>query len=135
MMRLAVLATALALPLAAPAEERLNALEFEQLSAGRTLFFAQNGKPFGAEEYRRNRTVVWSFLGGQCQHGSWREGPDDSICFRYEGDTRETPICWEFFRDGTEIVAREIGADPVDDLTVIGESRAPLPCAGPDVGA
>jgi len=114
-------------------EDRLTESEFAALVGGKTLFFSQRGQPYGAEEYRRDRSVIWSFQQGQCLRGVWKPGPDDSICFIYQ-DRPDAPICWSFFRDGEDISARVLGADPADDLTVMGETTAPLDCPGPDVG-
>ena len=123
-----------ALPVAAETD-RLTESEFEQLFHGRTVFFSQRGRGFGSEEYRRDRTVIWQFLEGNqtCQRGVWTPGPDQSICFLYE-ERPDDPICWHFFRQEGDILARVIGADPADDLKVEGETRAPLNCPGPDVG-
>lgn len=122
--------------LSAPAlaAERLTVDAFEAMVTGKTIFYSQSGQPYGAEEYRRDRSVVWSFLGGECQRGTWSPGPDDAICFTYEGQEDSGPICWEFLDDGGKIRARVLGADPADDLTMVGHNRTPLTCTGPDVG-
>ncbi|MBO6790246.1 MAG: hypothetical protein JJ894_06880 [Dinoroseobacter sp.] len=114
-------------------EDVLSAEEFDALATGKTLFFSRHGNPYGAEEYRRDRSVIWSFLNGECQYGRWMPGPDQSICFVYEFRPNE-PICWSFFRENGDIQARVLGAAPEDDLTLMGESRGPLECQGPDVG-
>lgn len=114
-------------------EDRLTEDEFAALVDGKTLFFSQRGQPYGAEEYRRDRTVIWSFQQGQCLRGVWDPGPDNSICFTYF-DRPDAPICWAFFREDGDILARVLGADPEDDLKVMGETTAPLDCPGPDVG-
>lgn len=114
-------------------EDRLTEGEFAALVDGKTLFFSQRGQDYGAEEYRRDRSVIWSFQQGQCLRGVWEPGPDNSICFIYQ-DRPDAPICWAFFRDGEDISARVLDADPANDLTVTGESTAPLICPGPDVG-
>lgn len=114
-------------------DDVLSTEEFDALVAGKTLFFSRHGNPYGAEEYRRDRSVVWSFLDGECQHGRWMPGPDQSICFVYEFRPN-APICWTFFRKDGGIRARVLGAEPEDDLTLMGERRGPLECRGPDVG-
>ncbi len=127
---------ALALVCASPAlaqEDRLSVSEFTALVDGKTLFFSRQGQPFGAEEYRRDRSVIWTFLDGNCLFGRWFPIEDDAICFVYE-DRPTDPICWAFFRQDGDIRARVLGADPANDLTVTGMQRDPLQCRGPDVG-
>jgi len=133
-MRVLLAFVLLFLPSLSFAETRLTAGEFEALTTGRTLFFNQNGTAYGAEQYRKDRSVIWSFLDGQCQRGAWVPGADDTICFTY--DSQEgPPICWAFFRDAGRIRARVVGDDPANDLTVAGSGMKPLICKGPDVGA
>ena len=133
MLRTFVCALALLGSPATAQEERLSGDEFSALVTGRTLSFSQQGQPYGAEEYRRDRSVLWSFANGECQHGFWSEGPDETICFVYE-DRPDRPICWEFFRDGKDFKTRVLGADPERDLTVTNISKERLQCQGPDVG-
>jgi hypothetical protein len=125
-MRTAILLLA-ALP--AAAETPLSGPAFDELTRGRTYYYAEDGIPYGAEEYRPGREVLWSFLDGRCLRGSWYQS-GESICFVYEN--REGPQCWEFFHDDG-LRARFL--DGGTDLYELGQSADPLYCMGPDVGA
>ncbi|KZY50973.1 hypothetical protein HKX23_06540 [Sulfitobacter sp. KE29] len=117
------------LPLPALAE--MSAAEFEAYTEGKTLYFGQSGAPYGAEIYRENRRVQWSFLDGHCKEGRWYEA-DGLICFVYEDDP--APQCWSFSENPTGLVAR-FENDPTE--TALYEAREmtePLLCLGPEVG-
>ncbi|WP_139229839.1 hypothetical protein [Litoreibacter janthinus] len=119
----------LALP--AQAETKMTATQFGAFSEGYTVFFNRHGAPYGAEQYLKNKQVIWSFLDGTCQRGIWF-GERDEICFLY--DDQPDALCWYFFDDGQRKSARIVGDDPADDLVVSGQSKSPLSCPGPDVG-
>ena len=125
-MRTALVLTLAALP--AAAETPLSAEAFDDLTRGRTYYYAEDGIPYGAEEYRDNREVVWSFLDGECMRGRWYEA-GEAICFVYEG--LDTPQCWRFFQDGG---LRALFLDGGSDLKEMGRTGEPLRCLGPDVG-
>ncbi|PKQ03801.1 MAG: hypothetical protein CVT71_02870, partial [Alphaproteobacteria bacterium HGW-Alphaproteobacteria-10] len=59
---------------------------------GWTLYFEENGAPFGAESYFADDSVLWQPEGGDCAHGYWTETPR-GICFIY-GDGL---ACWRMF--------------------------------------
>lgn len=107
--------------------------EFAARMTGKTMFFTQRGLPYGVEQYLPGRRVIWSFLGGECQMGTWYEDTaQDRICFVYENISG--PQCWDFFdRDG-QISARIAGAPPEDDLMVVEESDEPIQCQLPGLG-
>lgn len=115
----------------AVAETKLTPSAFEAFVANKTLFFEQRGMPYGAEQYLDNRTVIWTFLNGECQRGVWFDR-DEDICFWYEGQPE--PSCWSFFSDDGTYRARVLGDDPINDLVVTGETTQPLQCPGPSVG-
>jgi hypothetical protein len=125
-MRWALLLAALAVP--AAAETPLSGAAFDALTRGQTFTYAEDGVPYGAEEYRDDREVVWSFLDGECLHGRWYEA-GDAICFVYED--LEGPRCWEFFDEG-RLRARFLGGGA--DLIELDRSEEPLECLGPNVG-
>jgi hypothetical protein len=123
-------AAALLLMVAVPAaaEAPLSAEAFDELTRGRTYYYAEDGVPYGAEEYRDDREVVWSFLDGNCLRGTWYEA-GDAICFVYED--LDSPQCWHFFREGG-LRAQFLGGS--SDLKELGQTAEPLDCLGPDVG-
>lgn len=118
---------------AAPAARAapISAAEFEALVTGRTLQFELFGRPFGAEQYKPGRRVVWAPEGGACVEGGWYESAGN-ICFEYDGDPN--PICWAFSRQDGQMSAT-VTDDPDFTLTVSGDSDRPPVCPGPDVGA
>jgi hypothetical protein len=80
-MRLLPLLMLFAAPVAA--ETPLTAEEFEAYVTGRTLTYSAGGIPFGIEEYRKGRRVLWSYLDGQCEEGKWYAA-GEMICFVYD---------------------------------------------------
>lgn len=112
----------------------MDATAFEALTAGRTLHFSRDGRPFGAEQFLPGRRTIWRFEGDLCQYGRWwPEGA--AICFAYEADP--SPICWDFRNQGGGPVAEmlEEGAPSGFRLTLDRVETAPLPCLGPEVGS
>lgn len=130
MLRLAVFLSVATWP--AFANERLlSPSEFEDLVTGHTYSYSSSAEPFGIEEYSDNRRVRWSFLDGACVYGRWYEA-DEQICFVYEGI--ETPQCWTFFLDDTQLLAR-FENDPVDRQVYEAKRlRSGLQCM-PEAGA
>ena len=112
----------------AVAQTPLGAEAFERHVAGRTLTWSAEGLPYGIEEYRPDRTVVWSFLDGICREGAWYPA-DERICFVYETD--DAPQCWSFFLDKGALVAR---IEPGPELRESGEVEGPPVCLGPVPG-
>lgn len=112
-------------------ENIMSASTFEDFVSGTTLYFNRGGQPYGAEQYFTDRRVIWTFLDGRCERGAWySEG--DQICFAYE--TQNAAQCWHFLEAGSDKRARVIGADPQDDLYVVGQNKEALDCPGPGVG-
>lgn len=105
--------------------------EFEAYVSGKTLFFLENGQPYGAEIYLPGRRVRWSFLDGQCTEGTWFE-QDGLICFDYED--RSDLQCWSFRQTDAGLAATFAGGT---DATVLYEAQdlgRDLLCPGPRVG-
>ena len=125
-MRTALLLLAFTLP--ASAEAPLSAEAFDRLTRGKTFYYAEEGVPYGAEEYREGREVIWSFLDGECLRGRWYQA-GEAICFVYEN--LDTPQCWLFYDDGR---LRAQFLDGGSDLTELGQTSEPLECRGPDIG-
>ncbi|WP_146174160.1 hypothetical protein [Litoreibacter ponti] len=130
-MKYLALAAALALPAPALAERIMTAKEFSDFVTGTTVYFERRGQPYGAEQYRSTREVIWTFLDGQCQRGTWFAERDE-ICFLYDG--LPDAQCWHFIEDGDTRRARLVGDPPEDDLVVVGQDNQLLDCPGPDVG-
>ena len=126
--------TAIALALLAfPAssETLLTEQQFDAFTSGTTVYFNRHNQPYGAEQYLKDRKVIWTFLNGDCERGAWF-AHEDQICFAYE--TQDEPQCWHFLEVGGEKRGRVVGADPANDLTVVGQDTRDLVCRGPGVG-
>lgn len=121
------------LTMAAPAlsDTAMSGAEFDAYSTGKTLYFATQGKPYGAEEYLDGRRVRWSFLDGKCTEGHWYESGSD-ICFVYENDP--DPQCWQFFSSADGLIARFDNQPAQTELYGVKQSDKPMLCFGPDVG-
>ncbi|UWQ38435.1 hypothetical protein K3552_05330 [Leisingera aquaemixtae] len=120
-----------ALPAPLAAGEPLGAAEFDRYTQGRTLFYGFGGSLYGVERYLPGRRVVWSFLDGKCQDGSWYEEAGQ-ICFIY--DNRDDPQCWTFELTPGGLTARfedDPAATELYEAEDIGEDML---CYGPDVG-
>ncbi|MDW4499857.1 hypothetical protein R5H30_17825 [Sulfitobacter sp. D35] len=119
--------------LAAPAtaEPSMSAEDFDAYTRGKTLFFSQNGAPYGAEVYLENRRVRWSFLDGECKDGHWYEEAG-MICFVYE-DTPE-PQCWNFREGAAGLVARFEDDPAQQELYEAQDLDEEMLCLGPKVG-
>ncbi|MES2914752.1 MAG: hypothetical protein V4753_06500 [Pseudomonadota bacterium] len=128
-MRYALVLVLAAVP--ALAEPPLTAEDFDALTLGRTMTWAENGTVYGVEQYLPGRRVRWSGVGEGCTLGHWyADGP--AICFKYENDLE--PDCWIMTRSDTGLDAsyapNPSGADPV----VVEETAGPPACLGPEVG-
>ncbi|KCV83261.1 hypothetical protein ATO10_00830 [Actibacterium atlanticum] len=121
--------------LASPAlaQTPMTGAEFESYTAGKTLYFGQSGAPYGAEQYLPNRRVIWTFLDGRCEYGTWHS-QGTQICFDYENRPGQTQ-CWTFFSDGDSLSARFENDPALQPLIEVEKTQAPLYCPGPDVGA
>ncbi|WP_420860788.1 hypothetical protein [Algirhabdus cladophorae] len=118
---------------AAQAETQLSPEEFEAYVSGKTLYFASEGQlPYGAEQYRADRRVRWSYLDGECKEGQWFVDLD-LICFVYH-DSPE-PQCWSFY--ATENGLKALFENDPDQTVLyeVSEASGPLQCYGPEVGA
>lgn len=109
----------------------LTADQFDALTQGKTIIYSQDGIPYGTEEYRPGRTVVWAFTDSECREGNWFP-QDDQICFDYHDGT---PLqCWTFFNTADGLMARFQGDDISTPLAALSQSDTPLNCPAPDVG-
>ena len=113
------------------ADTLLSAQEFDALTQGRTMTWAEFGQVYGVEQYLPGRKVRWTVLGDDCMEGQWfPQGP--AICFLYDG--RVDPVCWEISAAGAALHARLVGNPPGTVPVEIVETTAPLACFGPEVG-
>ena len=128
-MRVAVLLLALAAP--ALAEAPLTAEEFDALTQGRTMTWAEFGQVYGVEQYLPDRRVRWTVVGDDCKLGHWY--PEGAmICFRYEDDSE--PDCWTITTGTKGLEARYAGLAADAAPVVVEETTKPLACFGPKVG-
>jgi hypothetical protein len=124
------LAVAFCLGTPALAETPMTAAEFEAWSSGHTLDYYDNGALWGSEQHLPGRATLDADAEGPCREGSWfPQGAE--ICFTY--DASPGPHCWQFMRDGDQVLARSLG-DPDAPLYSVRRSETPLACPGPDVG-
>lgn len=105
--------------------------EFDAWSVGKTLDYSVAGKVYGSEAYFPDRRVRDADTGGPCHDGHW-DAEGDAVCFIYPA--REGRHCWLYWRDGSSVFARPVGAAPDDPAQEVTEAKAPLACPGPDVG-
>lgn len=119
------------------AEDPLSAEDFDALTRGRSMTWAEFGTVYGVEQYLPDRRVRWAVVGDDCKTGHWYEdGP--AICFKYEDDTE--PDCWIITRTGDGFSARYTLNPPdtlnesVADPVTVAETLDPPACLGPEVG-
>jgi hypothetical protein len=122
----------LLLPAQASAQSALSAQEFDAMTRGKTFTYAENGQPYGAEEYLPDQRVRWSFLDGKCKEGRWWEEADGRICFVYEDNP--VPQCWTFYDGAQGLTARFENDQSTPELYAVDRSDDPLMCLGPEVG-
>ena len=115
----------------ATASDLMTAEEFDAYTRDKTFYYGNQGQPYGAEEYLNNRRVIWSYLDGQCEMGSWyQEG--EQICFVYEH--KPEPQCWSFRQSPKGLIAQFENDPSQIELYEVQKSYEPLVCPGPDVG-
>ena len=116
----------------ATAETAMTGAEFERYTAGKTVTFGTVGDtPYGIEQYKSGRRVVWSFRDGTCSDGHWYEA-EGNICFLYDFDP--DPKCWQFFETPNGLRAQFMKRPETSVLYEARDSTAPLICPGPDRG-
>ncbi len=115
----------------AQAQSALSAREFDALTQGKTFTYAENGRPYGAEEYLPGNRVRWSFLDGKCKDGRWWE-EDGLICFVYEDNP--VPQCWSFYNGARGLTARFENDPAATELYALDRTEEPMLCHGPEIG-
>ncbi len=109
----------------------MTAAEFDAYTRDKTFYYGNRGAPYGAEEYLSNRRVIWTFLDGQCENGTWYQ-KGEQICFLY--DSKPDPQCWSFRETQNGLIARFENDPEQIELYEVEKSHEPLVCPGPDVG-
>lgn len=127
----AVLVAALATPL--QAQDLLTAEEFDALTIGRTMTWAEFGQVYGVEQYLPGRRVRWTELGDDCKLGHWYQ-QGEAICFVYEDDPSD-PACWRITLSGAGMLAEDTEDPPGSEPIMVEETLETMPCFGPEVGA
>ncbi|WP_137112726.1 hypothetical protein [Rhodobacter sp. SY28-1] len=113
------------------AEEPLTAEDFDALTRGRSMTWAEFGTVYGVEQYLPDRRVRWAVVGDDCKTGHWyADGP--AICFKYEDDIE--PDCWIITRSGDGFSARYTLNPPEAEPVTVTETLDPPACFGPEVG-
>ncbi len=133
-MKIAPILALLATTNAALAQDLLSADEFDQLSVGTTLYFSEDGRHYGSEQFLENRQSVWRAEDGSCVNGRWAE-IEGGICFLYDGS--DTTHCWVLIREDGIITITSMtpaeGELPTQ-LEVTSQDTIPIICTGPTVG-
>ncbi len=105
--------------------------DFEAWATGRTLDYATGGQVWGSESYHPGRRVTDADTGGPCRNGHWFPR-GEAVCFVYEELPGEH--CWRYWRDGAEVLASPLAADPTEPPQTVTPAASPLACPGPDLG-
>lgn len=121
---------ALLLATGTAAAQPMSPEDFAAFATGRTLAYSVDGQIRGSETYFPDRSVRDADTGGPCRDGVWYpDGP--AVCFVYDGsDLRH---CWLYWREGTQVLAKPLLADPDEPAQTVTPAAAPLSCA-PEVG-
>lgn len=105
--------------------------EFQDYAEGYTVYFEQDGRPFGSESFEPGGKTRWRFNDGSCVRGVWRPY-GAQVCFLYDMQDDTGPLCWRMLRDGEEIIARLLdGPEAGMQIRIIGRDKAPLLCGEP----
>lgn len=112
------------------AAEPLSGAEFDAYATGKTLTFAEDGLPYGAEQYLPGQRVRWAFDQDTCKEGIWYER-DQNICFVYEDGLQ--PQCWQFFVEEDKLRAVFQGTSGTE-LYEAWATEGPLACMAPSLG-
>ncbi|MEM8792990.1 MAG: hypothetical protein AAGE80_15325 [Pseudomonadota bacterium] len=128
-MRSALLLTIL-LAMPAGAQEIMSPEAFREYSEGFTLYFEQDGEPFGTESFGEGGSTTWRYRDGSCIEGVWKPH-GGQVCFFY-GD-QQGVLCWRMLRDGDDIIARLLGEaeNAGMELRITRRDKKPLLCGDP----
>ena len=112
-------------------EDPVTAEEFDTLTQGRSMTWAEFGTVYGVEQYQPDRRVRWAVVGDDCKTGHWYQD-GAAICFKYEDDI--VPDCWIITRSGAGFSARYTTNPPESEPVVVAETLDSPACFGPEVG-
>ncbi|WP_246002127.1 hypothetical protein [Pacificibacter maritimus] len=112
------------------AAEPLTGAQFDAYATGKTLTFAENGKPYGSEQYLPNKRVRWAAGSQTCLEGRWYEEADQ-ICFAYQDNS--APQCWTFYLEDDKLIA-EFDAGESTVVYEAWDSLGSLSCMAPGLG-
>ena len=118
----------------APAdEEPVSPAEFEDYAEGYTLYFEEEGEPFGSEVFEPDGETLWRYQDGSCMRGVWK-AHDGQLCFYY-GVGAEV-ICWEILRDEQGLFVRLLGEseDAGMELRITRRDKERPVCGDPGRG-
>jgi len=120
----------LAVPAPAAADEPVSTSEFRDYAEGYTLYFEENGTPFGSEAFEPGGRALWRYKDGSCMRGLWRPH-GAQLCFFYGFESEV--LFWRVLRDDDGLKVRLLGdsADTGLELRITGrDQRAPI-CGEP----
>lgn len=124
----------LAVTTQALSQDIVTADEFDFYSIGTTLYFSENGRHYGSEQFLENRRTVWRAEDGSCVNGQWAT-IDEGICFLYDGSA--TLHCWALTREDGTITIESLFPTEGQSSTVLevtSQDTIPIICTGPSVG-
>ncbi len=133
-MKIAVTLLFLASAIPAFSQDLLSADEFDNFSVGTTLYFYQNGRFYGSEQFFENRQSVWRAQDGSCVNGKWDE-VQNGICFLYDGS--DELHCWQLTRDNDTIMIESMFPTKGQATTILevdGQDTIPIICTAPSLG-
>lgn len=105
--------------------------EFRDYATGYTLYFEQDGVPFGSETFGEDGAVQWRFRTGECVEGVWASR-GAQLCFQYFDGPGEPPQCWRALRDDDGLMVRLLTSEDAGlELRISGRDTRPLLCSGP----
>lgn len=114
----------------AMADDVVSPEEFRDYAEGYTIYFEQDGRPFGAESFEGDGKTRWRFNDGSCVRGVWRPH-GAQLCFLYDMEGMG-PLCWRMLRDGDGMIARLLdGPDAGMEIRVARRDKTPLLCGEP----
>ncbi|MBY8974729.1 hypothetical protein KHP62_02850 [Rhodobacteraceae bacterium NNCM2] len=105
---------------------------FREYAEGYTLYFEQDGEPFGTESFEEGGATKWRYDDGSCVAGAWRPH-GGQICFFY-GDNQGV-LCWRMTRregvDGMIAKLLSDGENKGMELHITRRDKVPLLCGEP----
>ncbi|WP_058280236.1 hypothetical protein [Ruegeria denitrificans] len=96
-----------AIPFAAHAQTRITPEAFLAAVQGKTVTFHDypSGILVGTEEFLSRKLSVWRMEGRGCVYGQITT-PNGQICFLYDDDPDDVPVCWWTFEHEGRLMVR-----------------------------